>query len=247
MISNALSSPARTRATRRSSPTRGSRRADALGLGSGRAPRRRPSVQYEPPAPGNVKAVRGAGVPDLPARHGGQPAGGPGRRSGACWGCGAGAQCIRAQTTVRPTRRSWCKSQLNLGQRPDLQTAAPGMLVPGALSPQRRSVHDQRRSRRAVAPMEKNAERSPRLVVVRARTRRAGNRWEPEAPYVRDRRGIPRSGWTDGRSSPDGVYSALIGLRGRLSGKRAFTRPPPPRGHADRRPTHPARFHHRAR
>src|SRR5215213_8324087 len=95
--------------------------------------------------------------------------------------------------------------------------------------------------RRAVAPMEKNARPLPRLVLVRARTRRAGNRWGLEALHGREDRGRVAGAWTNGRGAAEGVDSALVGLRGRLSGKRAFTRPPPPRGLADRRPTHPGR------
>ena len=203
--------------------------------------------KYALPAQGNVKGVRGHGAPDLPARHGGQPAGGPGRRSGACWGCDAGAQCIRAQTTVRPTRRSWCTLRLNLGQRPDPQTAAPGMLVPGALSPQRRSVHDQRRSRRAVAPMEKNAKRWPRLVV--------GSCPNPTRREPVRQHGAPRAGAPADPSLGLDGWPVVDGGR-RFGAYRFTTSPewqesvhtaPPPRGLADRRPTHPARFHHRAR
>ena len=104
-----------------------------------------------------------------------------------------------------------------------------------------------RRSRRAVAPMEKNARRSPRLVVVRARTRRAGNRCGRPRRRRAERRRIRRSGWTDGRRRRRASIRRPPVYERRVSGKRAFTRPLPPRGLADRRPTHPARLHHRAR
>ena len=64
--------------------------------------------------------------------------------------------------------------------------------------------------------------------MVRARTRRAGNRWGvgalygPGAPRTR-RRAL--DGWP---RPAEGIDSALVGLRGRVSGKRAFTRPPHP-------------------
>src|SRR3954451_15354644 len=76
--------------------------------------------------------------------------------------------------------------------------------------------------------MEKNAGRSPRLVLVRARARRAGNRWAVEALYGRERRGRVAAAWTDGLGAAEGDDSALVGLRRRLSGKRAFTRAPHP-------------------
>ena len=38
----------------------------------------------------------------------------------------------------------------------------------------------------------------------------------------------PPAGWTDGRATAEGVDSGVVGLRGRPSGKRAFTRPPHP-------------------
>src|SRR3954453_15283924 len=74
--------------------------------------------------------------------------------------------------------------------------------------------------------MEKNAGRSPRLVLVRAPTRRAGKRWAVEALYGREGRGRVAAAWTDGRGAAEGGDAALVGLRRRLSGKRAFTRPP---------------------
>ena len=105
-----------------------------------------------------------------------------------------------------------------------------------------------RRSRRAVAPMEKNATRSPRLVVVRARTRRAGNRCgAARAPAAAESRGIRPRGLDGWPGDADGVDSAHYRFTRSPERQESVHTAPPPRGLADRRPTHPARFHHRAR
>ena len=49
----------------------------------------------------------------------------------------------------------------------------------------------------------------------------------------------PASLWTDGRRRPKGLRSTLIGLPGRLTGKRAFTRPPTQALQIDDPPTRP--------
>src|SRR6476661_4048808 len=133
MISNAESSPARTRATRRSSPTRGSRRARA-GPGERTWTALAAIAQVCATRPEKCERDARKGAPGLPARHGDQPAGGPGRRSGACWGCDAGAR-LHPCKDHRKAHPTWlmpvsCESDID----PTTQTAAPGMLVPGALS-----------------------------------------------------------------------------------------------------------------
>ena len=83
---------------------------------TGRGPRWRPSAQVC--ATGAPKCKSSKSAPDLPARHGGQPAGSPGRRSGACWGCDAGARCIRARTKVRPARPLMRRRMADFGPPP---------------------------------------------------------------------------------------------------------------------------------
>ena len=97
-----------------------------------------------------------------------------------------------------------------------------------------------------VAPNEKTPRSPPKLVVLGRPARCAGYRWGligPRHGVAADSRG---ERWTDGWA-PERRDLAPTCLRGRGTGKRAAHGPSPPRGHADRRPTHPSRLHHRAR
>src|SRR3954470_24552468 len=84
----------------------------------------------------------------------------------------------------------------------------------------------ERRSRRAVAPYGEERRGLANVGPGSGLNTIAGNGWAGAALYGRTGCGGVAAAWTDGRGAAEGDDSALVGLRRRLSGKRAFTRPP---------------------
>ena len=204
--------------------------------------------KYAPPGAAKCESRARKGAPGLPARHGGQPAGGPGRRSGACWGCGAGARLhpCTDHGKAHPWELVQGACEISVRNRACRQLPR-ACSCPGRCPPNAGLIRDRTAQPSCGCPHGK--ERRALAKVGRAFVPEGDapvTGGAPRRPTAGESRGtLARAGRMAGR--PSGVDSALAGLQGRLSGKRAPHGHFPPRGHADRRTTHPARLHHRAR